>query len=1109
MIQASDDSHTSADVDGLRERLYALETSLVDRDVDSLMRTATITQYALAGAMLLVLTAMISFCVSSVWVRVACTTLVGGGLAVLCANRQGMINRRVHVFVVASFVYVSLKAAQLQTRRKHMSQDEEDRLWDHRYRVTSRYLFLHIKALRGFWVKLGQYLSSRADALPEAFVSELGRLQDAMPSEPFEAIKHAVETELKRPLNDLFASFDKSPLASASIAQVHRATLKQDGTKVVVKVQHAHIDRIMRQDVSDLSAICWIVAKLEPRYDFRPVISEWQRLAIKELDFTIEGSNQRRAREALIKANIQVSIPRLVDSLITKRVIVMEFAEGFKITDSAQLLEHRVTNEELTKVFGRLVDAFAYGMFCDGHFNGDPHPGNILLHVKEQEGDRQLTVTLLDWGLAKTFEPPGQVAIKSKYKRRSRPMMRYIDSRLAFAKLVACVAAKNSNGLIEAFEELGFEFFHDEIEPQMGIEVMRFVMRDTQTKERAASITKRRMRADMDKFQREQKEKKRDPVDAFPGEIIFFFRVTFLLHGLASRLAIRYAFLSTLERRATEAVNRHRLETCHTHDIDDNAALLRIRDKVNHDGGDSCPIRSMPEYTKAYGLHKHNGAVSGIERALQECMDELWRDEWVLGAQCSVYVSSQKVADVCVGQCGPLDPMPVRPDTVFNTFSVTKAIGATAVLQLVDRNVIHLDTKIADIWPGFGQNGKENITVAQALAHTAGLYHLIPPNMTTSKLCDFNLMAHEIAKAKPLHEPGTRQVYHYITYGWLIGGIIQHALQTTTDTHTDTQSTGTAAKDHHQQDGGSIVSCFVRNSIAAPLGLADELIVGLTPDVMARRGKVASLHKPPSTTVSEQEVESAIERLEDTLQDGEGGTKETSDASQLFSRLAGPLLKELSGREHLLDPHLFDNKQVKQACILAANGHCSARALAKLFSALGHGDVIRSPDLMAMATRRWNPQPTAGNNCDQGEQDRPPLEDALASPFEQTEDNKLVIQQMGLGVFVFGFKLRQVGSGEVWQYVRPSVPGEVRPSIRPGGRYLHAYGHAGLNGCLALYIPALEVSFAFCHNNVPEMSEPSAALGSLYPAIRSLARVCEQLGVPLEILDAFGQSDSD
>ncbi|XP_065874682.1 uncharacterized protein [Euphorbia lathyris] len=167
--------------------------------------------------------------------------------------------RRVRVFAVAVMIYLDYKT--VQQRDKWTSKTKRADLWEKAHNRNARRVLNLMMELEGLWVKLGQYLSTRADVLPPAFISLLKQLQDSLPPRPLQ-----------------------------EIAQVHRATLI-DGQEVVVKVQHEGIKSIILEDLKNSKAIVDWIAWAEPQYDFNPMIDEWCKEAPKELDFNSEAVN--------------------------------------------------------------------------------------------------------------------------------------------------------------------------------------------------------------------------------------------------------------------------------------------------------------------------------------------------------------------------------------------------------------------------------------------------------------------------------------------------------------------------------------------------------------------------------------------------------------------------------------------------------------------------------------------------------------------------------------------------------------------------------------------------------------------------------------------------
>lgn len=183
----------------------------------------------------------------------------------------GAFLRKIRVFWVALVVFADYKLT--QKRERWTKQSEKERLWERTHDRNSKRILHMISSLKGLWVKAGQYLSTRADVLPAAYIRRLRILQDSLPPRPPAEVRRTVEKELGKPVGELFSSFDDTPLATASIAQVHRATTK-DGFDVVVKVQHPGIREIILQDLQNARTVVNWIAWAEPQYNFGPVLEE-------------------------------------------------------------------------------------------------------------------------------------------------------------------------------------------------------------------------------------------------------------------------------------------------------------------------------------------------------------------------------------------------------------------------------------------------------------------------------------------------------------------------------------------------------------------------------------------------------------------------------------------------------------------------------------------------------------------------------------------------------------------------------------------------------------------------------------------------------------------
>jgi len=238
------------------------------------------------------------------------------------------------------------------------------------------------------FVKLGQILSTRADLLPAEFIAELRLLQDAAAPIPVDQVRSQIEAALGQPVDDLFQSIEPTPLAAASIAQVHRARIRAGGDEVVIKVQRPGITAQVNADLAVLHAIARLLeATVEETGIYSPVgiVEEFDRAIHEELDFVHEAANVR-AFAATHAQRPAIRIPRVFDELSSSTVLTLEFLEGVKLVQADLSPERR---QALARV---VIDSSFQQLFVDGLFHGDPHPGNFLLLA----GD---VVGLLDFGL--------------------------------------------------------------------------------------------------------------------------------------------------------------------------------------------------------------------------------------------------------------------------------------------------------------------------------------------------------------------------------------------------------------------------------------------------------------------------------------------------------------------------------------------------------------------------------------------------------------------------------------------------------------------------------------------------------------------------------------
>ena len=239
------------------------------------------------------------------------------------------------------------------------------------------------------FIKLGQLLSTRPDVVGRDLAHELSHLQHDSPADPPSRIREIVQDELGRPIEELFDGFEDTPVASASIGQVHRARLKT-GEPVVVKVQHAGIQDVVRKDMDVLTGLAELVKRLPEFAAYRPVetVAEFRRTLRRELDF---GREERNLNHFFGRygQNHDVRIPQPYSDYCTPRVLTMEWIEGVPLHDEQRLNSLGFDREEIAR---KGAEFYIETIFADGFYHADPHPGNILLI----QGN---TIALLDFGM--------------------------------------------------------------------------------------------------------------------------------------------------------------------------------------------------------------------------------------------------------------------------------------------------------------------------------------------------------------------------------------------------------------------------------------------------------------------------------------------------------------------------------------------------------------------------------------------------------------------------------------------------------------------------------------------------------------------------------------
>jgi predicted unusual protein kinase regulating ubiquinone biosynthesis (AarF/ABC1/UbiB family) len=413
--------------------------------------------------------------------------------------------RFLSVLTLAVRIYVPYKAIQLWSRMTKDGRKEA------RYRRqdlhAARALYRASIRLEGLLIKASQFIATRADILPDEWVSTLSGLQDRVPPQPFETIRTQIERELGQPLEALYPEFNPVPIAAASLAQVHAARTI-DGRRCAVKVQYPQIEAIVDADLKNLGFTLRLLAWLEPNFDFRVIAREILKYIPMELDFINEARNSE-----IIAANFahrdDVVVPRIYHDLTTRCVLTMELVEGIKVTDLTALEAAGIDKHQIAQ---KLIEIFTQQILRDGFFHADPHPGNILV----QPGPR---IVLLDFGLAKDFPTA---------------------FRDAFVRLTFAILSSNRDGIVQCFNELGFR-------TRDGSPDTLLMLADVFL---GNSVKRNRAYADRELIEEFSDELPRtlraNPIVEVPADVLLVNRVMGLLSGLGKTLDSQVNLFGTL-----------------------------------------------------------------------------------------------------------------------------------------------------------------------------------------------------------------------------------------------------------------------------------------------------------------------------------------------------------------------------------------------------------------------------------------------------------------------------------------------------------------------------------------------------------------------------------
>ncbi len=280
-----------------------------------------------------------------------------------------------------------------------------------------------ILELNGLFLKVGQLISIMSNIAPEAYGRILESLQDNTPNSDFNEIKRALETELGDKIDNLFSEFNETPIASASIGQVHKAVLNT-GEHVAVKIQHPNIDELAKVDLSIIEKLIGLVSRFFKIKGINHVYSQVKEMIYEELNYTAEACNMETISLSCEKIE-GIIIPKVYSEYSSEKILTMAFCEGTKITNVAQLNEWGLDENTIAE---RLIFVYCEMILNHGYYHADPHPGNLLVN---QKGD----IIILDFGA---------IGRLNDGMRETIPV------------LVRAIVSKDQDAVLEALKKMGF-----------------------------------------------------------------------------------------------------------------------------------------------------------------------------------------------------------------------------------------------------------------------------------------------------------------------------------------------------------------------------------------------------------------------------------------------------------------------------------------------------------------------------------------------------------------------------------------------------------------------------------------------------------------------------
>jgi len=802
--------------------------------------------------------------------------------------------RLLRIYATAGFIIMTYYSIYLiLARGMGMSIARLTRIYEQLDLVMAPFACSQILALRSVFVKFGQYIGSRADIIPPLWGKVLAKLQDDMPADRLQHVEACIKSEFGHLVDEIFESFDYIPMASASIAQVHRAVIKpntcstgrldaegnpvflQTELEVAVKVQHEGIEEIMKSDVVAFRRIIHFIAWLNPRFEVaKTLLRAWEKEMLKELDFTIEADNLLRVRRNMRKAGLlvdddhdyadktcvgsQVLVPKPIHAFIRKRAFCMTFLHGFKITDTEQLALFNVDKSALVK---RVVHAYSTQIYVDGLANVDPHAGNLMVSISDDGTARPV---LLDFGMVVTLSD---------------------KQRLGYCKLVNAISNMSISELSNAVAEVGYKNSQSDKHPERDLEFFAFLLRDTGDRKSQRQSTK--------KFRQRRKAQRKADLEndpnkqgrffaSFPDSLIFLFRVLGLIRGLCTTLDAPISYLDIMGNYAKLGLAYSQIDDLDEEEVIVSPSLAALS------------TNSMLLKEKAPLKPVEAALAPKVRKILKEAMESAMEDftslgdegfavDGFLGAQVCISIAGRNVAKTEHGVRTQLGPNRVKSSTLIPLLDITRLLPVIIVLRLADEGRLRFRDSIRQHWEEFYH---PTLTVGEALSYSVKSEDRIGAETTPNNLCDFKSLMKRL-ETDPVEDDETRNEvackYQVFTLGYILAGLLEKILRKPID-----QIVAQELEDLYGIDMCMSIAMCGSQLEASRLSRGAEVVNGFAKMV---RGVIMGGGALPASLSLEEKTETSA------------GVEENQEDSR-------PLQFEASSESDLSEEHIQQEKQV-------------------------------------------------------------------------------------------------------------------------------------------------------------------------------------------------------